>query len=232
MESQDRMHTEPYSDEFISEIIREFRIPEEHAAELKFRLEQAARIYRLSKTVSASMGHQMLETRKGLEHVDKTYSAFVQALESLSHHARDRLWDPAFSDPVRRMVPTAFAQVDPNNYPDEKAFGATLYAFGARIRERFDDFPEVILKSGNPGNAPLRYWVGLIARVWPDVTGRKFTYYQMPKKRSTFEFCWSILERIDGDVKPLALKTAMRSAIPRRSPEKRTINKLKKHPSR
>jgi hypothetical protein len=165
------MADSPYSDEFIAEIVHEFRISAEHARILKFRLEQAAKIYCLSKTVPVSMAHHMLKTRQGLEHVDKTYSAFAQALESLSHHARDRLWDPAFSGPVRRMVPTAFAQFDPNNYPDEKAFRTTLDAFGARIRERFDDFPEVILKSGNPGNAPLRYWVGLIAHFWSEELG-------------------------------------------------------------
>lgn len=216
----------PYSDQFIAEIMAEFRIPTEHAEKLKSLLNQAARVYRLSRDVPTTE-HLLFEKRKGLEHVDETYSAFAQSLESLSHHSRDRLWDPAFADPVWRRVPSALAQLDANNYPDETTFKKTLDDFGKRIRERLDDLPKITLSGGQPRNDRLHYWVGLVARFWSEKLDRKFTYSQAPKRGSAYDFCWLVLQRMDAGVTPSKLKTAMRGAIPsrkhaNRKPGKRT----------
>ena len=204
----------PYSRVFVADVVREFKIPPRKATKLRLVLNKAAWMYRLTLG-TPTWDEQRLTTRKALERVEAAYVELVRSLSSLRHPARDRLWDPAFDDPIRRRLFDAMAQLDPNNYPHEREFLKILDAFGERIHVRLSDYPKVQLQGGRPRLQALHNWTGMIARFFTDELGLKFAYSEMsgqPKSRA-YDFCWHVLRQIDPKVTPAQLKTAMRYAV-------------------
>src|SRR5438067_9942790 len=91
---QDKM---PYTGEFIESVARKFHIPQEQTGKLRACLDKAAWAYIVSLRAPTWV-EQNWRTRKALEHVEKNYLEFAQAIAQLPTVARDHLWDPVWEN--------------------------------------------------------------------------------------------------------------------------------------
>jgi hypothetical protein len=212
----DANREQPYSEEFVASVVREFKIPPDKAETLRKVLNKGAWMYRLSRSTPTG-DKQLLATRQALEQAELTYLEFAQTLASLSHPAQDRLWHPMFDDPnCPPNFPGLGEPFDRSNYPDEKEFRKVLDSFGKRIRVRLDTFPAVKRHVGRRRLTALHNWIGVIAHFWANELGWKFSYSESdagnPKSRA-YDFCARVLAPIDQNVSPQQLSTAIRHAV-------------------
>lgn len=220
-----------YSDEEIERLTNEYKIPEEHVAEVRRRLEGAANVWRRWRSITDEAPKRR-EMMAALDDIEQRVDELSEQLETLDDKTAQLFWEPETL--VRPFVHQQLLKFKKGEaYERESPWGhgisfyelpngdtltassgrqdliEALTVIGNYCRHARERIPPD--KGGSPQSEALRMWVINIASLWTDFLGSRFAYSK--NRGSATAFCIDAYQTVDPSCAEARVRTAVRRYI-------------------